>query len=199
METISERRLRKLKALVDTRGLSAIADAAGLSAAALDQVLKGTLMKAKRDGTRSAKSLGDASARKIEDALDLGRGWFDADDLGASASEMPATPQEESSRANQLAAAIELITNELINADAFTRGLVRHSLSQLGLDSGDTVNISRKIADLLVTKNTESGSRHDPPRTPAKVGVVIGRSASQDLGGHDGRGNRDAGTGSAKR
>jgi hypothetical protein len=45
---------------------------------ALDQVIKGVLLPAKNDGTRSPRSLGDAAARSIEKAFDLPEGWFDA-------------------------------------------------------------------------------------------------------------------------
>lgn len=43
----------------------------------LDQVLKGVLLPAKADGTRTPKSLGDDAARKLEEVFKLGRGWFD--------------------------------------------------------------------------------------------------------------------------
>lgn len=109
------------------------------------------------------------------------------------------TTEDDLPEVEQLASAIELITKALMNTDEFHRGLVRHSLSQLGLDSGESGNISHKIADLLVTKPTESAPRHDPLSTTAKVGVLIGSSATKDLGGQDGRGNRDAEKRSAKR
>lgn len=51
-----------------------------MSAQSLDQILKGVLLPAKSDGSRSPRKLGDAAAHKIEDAYKLGRGWFDVDD-----------------------------------------------------------------------------------------------------------------------
>ena len=84
METRAERRKRKLIALRDQftarGGHVHIADEAGVSAEALDQVIKGVLLPAKKDGTRTPRSLGDTAARAIEQAFNLGRGWFDADE-----------------------------------------------------------------------------------------------------------------------
>lgn len=80
METANERRKRKLAELVVRHGLDAIASKADVSKASLDQILKGTLLPRKQDGTRSPRSLGDAAAAAIETALELGAGWFDATD-----------------------------------------------------------------------------------------------------------------------
>lgn len=75
---IEEIRRSRLAILCDTRGgVRAVAHAAGLNWQALDQVLKCTLLPAKADGTREPKSLGADAARKIEQAFDLGDGWFD--------------------------------------------------------------------------------------------------------------------------
>lgn len=80
METNDERRKRKLRQLSEAHGLDALAEAAGLKGPeSLDQILKGVLLPKKTDGTQSPRSLGDDSARKIELALNLGRGWFDED------------------------------------------------------------------------------------------------------------------------
>ncbi len=78
METGNDRRKRKLAALVGEYGLAKVASQAKVNPAALDQVLKGVLLPAKADGSRSARSLGDAAARRIEAAFQLGSGWFDA-------------------------------------------------------------------------------------------------------------------------
>lgn len=80
MESKDQRRKRRLKQLAEQKGgVRAVAAAADLGWQALDQVLKGTLLPEKKDKTaaRSPRSLGDASAEAIEDAFDLGRGWFD--------------------------------------------------------------------------------------------------------------------------
>jgi hypothetical protein len=77
METSSERRKRRLQWLVDKHGLLAVAVKAKISHAGLDQILKGVLLPPKADGTRSPKSLGNHVAQQIEDAFELGRGWFD--------------------------------------------------------------------------------------------------------------------------
>ena len=84
METANDRRLRKLKALIEEKGgVEAVATAASISAQSLDQILKGTLLPKKADGTRSKRSLGDAAAWEIEDAYGLGRGWFDMSDAAS--------------------------------------------------------------------------------------------------------------------
>lgn len=81
METNDERRKRKLRQLSEMYGLDALAEAAGLKGPeSLDQILKGAKLPPKKaDGSRSERNLGDDSARKIELALDLERGWFDED------------------------------------------------------------------------------------------------------------------------
>lgn len=102
--------------------------------------------------------------------------------------------------AEELADAIELLTKALMKTDEFTRGLVRHSLSQLGFDSSGSVNISQKIADLLVKKDEQSAAGHDFPTTGGTIGKRIGGSATQDLGGKPhGRSDRDEGPRTAKR
>jgi hypothetical protein len=78
METNDERRKRRLALLCErSGGVRAVADKAGLGWEALDQVLKGTLLPPKSDGTRSPRSLGEPAARAIEEAFDLGTGWLD--------------------------------------------------------------------------------------------------------------------------
>jgi hypothetical protein len=78
METSDERRKRRLARLCEQYGgVREVAELSGVAWATLDQILKGTLLPAKGDGTRSPRALGDANARAIEDALLLGRGWFD--------------------------------------------------------------------------------------------------------------------------
>lgn len=81
METKDERRRRKLQQLVAgvTGGLEAIAVRSETSPQYLQQIIKGVLLPPKKDGTRSPRSLGDAAAEAIEDAFELGRGWFDSD------------------------------------------------------------------------------------------------------------------------
>ncbi|HCY17159.1 MAG TPA: hypothetical protein DHV21_14495 [Curvibacter sp.] len=81
METKDERRRRKLQLLVAgvTGGLETISVRSETSPQYLQQIIKGVLLPPKKDGTRSPRSLGDAAAEAIEDAFDLGRGWFDSD------------------------------------------------------------------------------------------------------------------------
>lgn len=80
METAAERRRRKLALLCEQRGRAVVAEKSGLSSVALEQIIKGVLLPAKADGTRSPRSLGDRAARAIEAAFSLGEGWFDAAD-----------------------------------------------------------------------------------------------------------------------
>lgn len=87
METAAERRRRKLTELCDKHGRAAIAAAAGMSSVYLEQIIKGVLLPAKADGTRTPRSLGDKAARGIEAAFQLGEGWFDQPDEGMPLSE----------------------------------------------------------------------------------------------------------------
>jgi len=90
METASDRRLRKLRELCDANGgPKAVGKAAGVSGDGLDQVLKGVLLPAKQDGTRSPRTLGDATARKIEAAYRKPRGWFDTEDGAPAVASLP--------------------------------------------------------------------------------------------------------------
>lgn len=57
-----------------------VAERAGLNPDTLMQVIKGTLLPPRRDGTRSPRSLGNEAARQIEEAFELGVGWFDEAD-----------------------------------------------------------------------------------------------------------------------
>jgi hypothetical protein len=82
MLTNSELRKRKLERLgvefAQAGGLAWIADEAGVSYEYLTQIVKGVLLKPKADGTRTARSLGDKLARKIEGVCAKPIGWFDA-------------------------------------------------------------------------------------------------------------------------
>jgi hypothetical protein len=81
METNDERRLRKLKELCSAKGGHvSVAQTAGLKPVYLDQIIKGvTLPPKKGDGSRSERALGNTAARAIEEAYQLGHGWFDND------------------------------------------------------------------------------------------------------------------------
>ena len=79
METKATRRLRKLQEIADKHGADTVAVRAGLSPAYLRQIIKGTKLPAKKDGTREPRMLGDAAARSIESAYGLPVGWFDTD------------------------------------------------------------------------------------------------------------------------
>lgn len=78
MDTNDHIRRRRLEQLcLQEGGVRAVAEKANMKWEALDQVLKGVLLPAKSDGTRSPRGLGDPLARKLEEAYDLGIGWFD--------------------------------------------------------------------------------------------------------------------------
>jgi SOS-response transcriptional repressor LexA len=77
METNAERRRRKLEAFCNEKGLKAVADAVGLNWQYIDQAIKKTLLPVKKDGTRGYRKMSDEAFEKIEDAYQLGRGWFD--------------------------------------------------------------------------------------------------------------------------
>lgn len=79
VETASQRRRRKLTALCEKHGLTVVAERSKLSAAALDQIIRGYMGEPRKDGTKKPRALGDDAAESIEDAFDLGRGWFDND------------------------------------------------------------------------------------------------------------------------
>lgn len=89
METNDQRRKRKLSDLCAEFGIDAIASDSGLSAEYLRQILNGTLLPKKGDGTRSPRKLGDEAARSIEEKRGLGIGWFDND-----RDDIPMTPRE---------------------------------------------------------------------------------------------------------
>lgn len=77
METNAERRRKKLEDFCNERGLKAVAAAADLNWQYIDQAIKKTLLPAKKDGTRGHRKMSDEAFEKIEDAFNLGRGWFD--------------------------------------------------------------------------------------------------------------------------
>jgi SOS-response transcriptional repressor LexA len=77
MESNAERRRMKLETFCKERGLKAVAEAAGLNWQYIDQAIKKTLLPAKKDGTRGYRKMSDVAFEKIEDAFNLGRGWFD--------------------------------------------------------------------------------------------------------------------------
>jgi phage repressor protein C with HTH and peptisase S24 domain len=84
METTHDRRVRKLRELVDrVGGVREVANAADVNPQTLSQILAGVLLPPKADGTQSPRSVGNSLARKIEAGLELEHGWFDAPDAPA--------------------------------------------------------------------------------------------------------------------
>jgi phage repressor protein C with HTH and peptisase S24 domain len=78
METRKERRLRKLKWLVDNTpgGVKEVAAKADLNYQTLTQIIKGVRLP-----SGNPRSVGDPVAGAIESAFGLGRGWFDSEDV----------------------------------------------------------------------------------------------------------------------
>jgi hypothetical protein len=79
METAEERRKRKLRALCDLHGTDKVSQRAGVAEAYIKQILAGTLLPPKSDGTRSPRHVGTDMARSIEAGFGLERGWMDND------------------------------------------------------------------------------------------------------------------------
>jgi hypothetical protein len=78
MDTNEEVRRRRLQQLCEANGgVRAVADKADLNWQSLDQVIKGVLLPPKKNGDRSARSLGTDNARTIEAAFSLAPGWLD--------------------------------------------------------------------------------------------------------------------------
>lgn len=150
-ETNSERRRRKLTDLCTSRGRKNVAGRAGISDAALDQIIKGTLLPAKKDGSRSSRQLGDESARKIEASEQLGHGWFDLpdDDKSMSHPMLKANLGESTSNDLPLRATIDRLGELLTQADDKTRKSVAQLLLQYAEDPTSGQRIAQAI-DILM-------------------------------------------------
>lgn len=163
METIADRRRRKLITLVERHGgLSRLAQATNQSAASLDQVIKRTPLPPKKDGTRSAKALGPTAARAIEDALQLGRGWFDADDVEAASS--PAAAPAPNPAPDSLLQALNVLAAAISNADELTRISIEPLLSRLAQRPQESGTIAQRIYEELSVRAIGSQrGETDPP------------------------------------
>lgn len=134
METSAERRRRKLTQLCRERGVKNVADRAGVSWQSLNQVIQGTLLPAKKDGSRTPRSLGDDAARKIEDAERLGLGWFDAAD------HQPATAVTAAAPSVTLLQALQVLDDTLSALDSRDRSIALGMLSA-GLEKPGSANL----------------------------------------------------------
>ena len=144
METISERRTRKLIALAEAKGgLSVIADDCDLNPATLDQIVKGVLLPMKKDGTRSKRSLGNDAARAIEERYDLGRGWFDAADAEDGAEVPEPSPDE------KLLTALEVVAEAIRPTSTIVRDALVPTFSNLVRSPEEVGTISQTIQNLL--------------------------------------------------
>lgn len=104
---------------------------------------------------------------------------------GRLATGIPAQPQIATTEADQLAAALEVLTNALIKADKNTRIAVEPLLASMANEPDDAGQKSRLILRLLVTTDELPHATHDGPRAGASLGVVIGPSATELLGGKE--------------
>jgi hypothetical protein len=100
---------------------------------------------------------------------------------------------------DQLADALEVLTSALVKADKNTRIAIEPLLASMANEPSEARNKSRVILRLLVTKDDAETTTETGPRTPEKIGVLIGGSATRDLGGSDGRSDRIARPRTAKR
>ena len=164
METMSERRRRKLIDLANEHGGPAgIADDCGVSADAIDQVIKGTLLPPKRDGSRNPKGLGDDAARKIEDGYKLGRGWFDADDLQQT---LPPAPV-----ADDLFVALTVISEVIKPASKLARLALVPMFTVLAMEPEQVHEVAQQMRALL------------PPPPPPPPDSDNGSGPPEPIGG----------------
>jgi hypothetical protein len=147
------------------------------------------------DLLRGKKSFGEKVARKIEEQLGIPRMSLDT----ADEEEPIPTPKPAQPDADQLADALEVLTKALTKADKNTRIAVEPLLASMANEPSEARNKSRLILRLLVTADENGSQQQDEGRTTGKIGVLIGGSATQDLGGKDGRSDIDAGQRKAKR
>lgn len=176
METISERRTRKLVALAETKGgVAVIASDCGLSAAALDQIVKGTLLPTKKDGTRSKKALGNDAARAIEDRYGLGRGWFDAAD--EEMGESPAEPEA------QLLTALRVIAEAIRPTSTIVRDALVPTFSNLVRSPEEVGTISQTIQNLIQSAPRQTQEADNGPRSSIKTSLNISGKLGQQRHG----------------
>lgn len=187
METCSERRKRKLIALVAEKGgLKTLAADCELNYAALDQVIKGVLLPPKKgDGTRSEKALGDDAARAIEAAYKLGRGWMDKDD----------TPPVVVTQEPTLEQALALLSAALQDVEKSIRIAIAPLLSAMATDPAEAKKSSELILKLLVADRDKS---HESPQDGMPQSHIYVRTGRSTLGDEDGRSNTDTAGGHKK-
>jgi len=187
-----------LRALMDRDGLNSNSLATRLRNQSMQshvyRYLKGVAKEPKRETLRPiAEHFGVPLAAfydpVIADQVAIERGFA----TGTS------TAQQARPEADRLADALEVLTSALVKADKNTRIALEPLLASMANEPDEARNKSRLILRLLVTKDEGSVTAETGPRTPEKIGVLIGGSATQDLGGTHGRGNRDATARAAKK
>lgn len=163
METANERRRRKLQWAVDNLGgIEPVARAADLNPRTLHQILVGTLLPPKSDGSRSPRSLGDASARAIEDAFpELGRGWFDAAEPVSGAYEGVYTvgafhPQLAPALSSNRFSGVEDVGRVLSMLDLGTRRAVAVLLEAAADTPEQSARLARQIQALIAASAPEA-------------------------------------------
>lgn len=108
-------------------------------------------------------------------------------------------PDSGTSERDHLADALETLTSALLKADKNARIALEPLLASMAKEPADSAKKSQLILRLLVTEGDSSQQSDDESRATKPTGVRIGDSAFRQLGGHDGRSDRDAGKRSAKR
>lgn len=190
-QTLQERMVELMTATGWTVGK--IARIAGVTSAAVSQWVG--------NGTgKQSKSIGNAEAAvRLEKASGFSWMWL-AQGKGpklAPAIGVPAQPQTARPEADQLADALELLTNALQKADRITRKSLEPLLAELASDPANSAETSRFIIRSLVTNNDLAPRADDRPRSPEQPGALLGSTGSaKELRGKFDQRDTDAAAGS---
>lgn len=191
-QTLQERMVELMTATGWTVG--EIASIAGVTSAAVSQWIGNGRGK-------QSKSIGNMEAAvKLEKASGFSWLWL-AKGKGPKLASTPETSVEEVAREIRLEDALAVLTKALQKADKNARIALEPLLASMAKEPEDAGQKSQLILKLLVTSEDRPGETHHEPRSPNKLGTLIGGSVSQDiLGGQEnGRSDRDAGKRSAQR
>lgn len=123
MDSLAERRRASLEIFCQKHGIREVAEASGLNWQYIDQAIKKTLLPPKKDGSRSYRKMSDEAFAKIEDAYQLGRGYFDWPSglLGPDPSKHPPIAVQPSGGFSAHAAALARMFDSIDHADLDTR------------------------------------------------------------------------------
>lgn len=172
METNAERRRKKLETFCNERGLKAVADAAGLNWQYIDQAIKKTLLPAKKDGTRGYRKMSDEAFEKIEDAFELGRGWFDGINT-KNQSTYPAPPATAPSLADTLAQLGQVIAA----SDKLTRAQIKPILDQLLETPEQAAELGQRLQATIAIQQSPAPT----PATPVADKVLAAKPITRTV------------------